>query len=172
MEKVLWVKYSFNVAPYEIVVIVLYYILCTYTYVNYFISKFRNQNSSYDLTAECFSLLNTEPTGIIWPIGSFHFQALLKSINHNVLTHGANIEKDTMKDFNFIYQNYPYPSGHFIDIIDHYCVSYIISDDAHIRHYKNTYMINPEDFDNNTEVFAESPTLKIFKVRRQYDQML
>jgi hypothetical protein len=163
----LFVKYSLVYAPYAVILITIYYLYCAHIYITSFISKFSNQDINYKATAKCFGVLNTLPPGIIWPIGSFHFQSLVKSAGHEVLTHGANVEKKTMEDFNFIYENYPYPSGQFNEIISHYSVSYIISDEAHIQHYKKRFMKNPNDFDDNTEVLAGSPILKIWKVNKK-----
>ncbi|MFN6202366.1 MAG: hypothetical protein ACK496_07780 [Acidobacteriota bacterium] len=162
----LFVKYTLLFMPAAIVVFLLYYIFCTVVYLEYFISRFKTQNDSWHSTSICYQELDKYPSGILWPIGSFHFQALVRSKNHLVLSHGANVEKQTMDQFNIIYENYPYPSGRFAEIVKTYGVNYIISDEQHINHYKKCFVNNPGEFESLTELIAESPILKVWRIKK------
>ena len=68
-------------------------------------------------------------------------------------------------DIRLVYENYPYPSAKFVDILEKYNISYIVSDDAHIKHYKDNILKDADEFDSMTELLTESPVLKIWKIK-------
>jgi hypothetical protein len=64
-----------------------------------------------------------------------------------------------------VYGNYPYPSDQLSKIIECYKVKYIVSDHAHLKHYKEKILKDPAIFDKRIDVLWEIPTLVIGRVR-------
>lgn len=144
---------------------IAYSIFCARTYLRQYVTQFARANEYYEQTERCFEILDKSKPGVIWPIGSFHYQALYRSKNHHVLSHGGNMQMSELDDIRLVYENYPYPSAKFVDILEKYNISYIVSDDAHVKHYKNNILKDADEFDSMTELLTESPVLKIWKIK-------
>lgn len=134
-------------------------------YINTYIKQNYLAHNSYGTSSAYFEQLDKMPAGVIWPIGSFHFQTLYRSKSHRVISHAGNMDRSAMEDIDLMYANYPYPSGDFERILDKYNVTYIVSDEAHTRHYKNNFMANGDQFDALTELLFDSGVLKIWKIK-------
>jgi hypothetical protein len=120
--------------------------------------------TQYHQSQALFQKLNELPPGTVLPIGSFHWRALYSS-RHPVITYVNRDEKFLpLEEFMLIYGNYPYPSEHLSKIIECYKVTYIISDHAHLKHYKEQILKNPALFDQKIEILWEIPTLVIGRV--------
>ena len=150
------------------------YIFCLYLiysgyaaikYVKQYTKQYALQNEYYLQVDECFKQLDSMKKGVIWPIGSFHYQCLARSNVHDVLSHGGNMDSSELEDISLVYQNYPYPSNRIVDIVNKYSVKYIVSDNAHINYFKKNILNNGDEFDSMTELIAELPVLSIWKVK-------
>jgi hypothetical protein len=109
--------------------------------------------------------LNQQKPGLIFPLGSFHWQVLYHA-QFPVLTYGGNMDESLLSkdEFLLVYGQYPYPSGDFRRIVDRYNVSYIVSDHAHLKHYRTNIVERPEEFDQRVEVIGEIPSLVIGRI--------
>lgn len=144
---------------------IAYSIFCARTYLRQYVIQHSKADECYEQTEQCFEILDKSKQGVVWPIGSFHYQTLYRSTNHPVLSHGGNMQLSELDDIRLVYENYPYPSAKFVDILEKYKISYIVSDDAHIKHYKNNILKDADEFDSITELLTESPVLKIWKIK-------
>src|SRR5688500_4223104 len=72
-----------------------------------------------------FEWLERRPPGLVWPIGSLHWQTLYYS-RFPVLTVGANIDPSRLPldEFMLVAGRYPYPSAEFERILEQYRVRY------------------------------------------------
>jgi hypothetical protein len=144
----------------------IYSIVSAFYYVGEYLICYGKNNSDYMETDFAFKQFNNMPSGVIWPIGSFHYQALYRS-NFPVLSHGGNIDERLISgaEFMLVYGNYPYPSGNFEKIIEKYNVSYIVSNKSSVEYYAETIVKRPEDFYNNVNLLFETHTLVAYKVK-------
>jgi acyl-coenzyme A synthetase/AMP-(fatty) acid ligase len=84
------------------------------------------------------------------------------------LTHGGNIDERLLSpdEFMLVYGNYPYPSEHFLEIVNRYQVSYIMSAPEFLNNYRKKIMKKADDFDRTVQILWETPTLLIGKIVR------
>lgn len=145
----------------------IYSVISAAFYFNEFYNRFRKDNYDFKLSSSFFEKIQNISPGVIWPIGSFHYQTLYR-LNLPVLSHGANIDENMLsrEEFMFVYGQYPYPSENFNGILERYNVAYIISEKNSIRYYLDTILKTSEEFNRLTELMFESNSLNFYKVVR------
>jgi hypothetical protein len=129
--------------------------------------RFRQKNEDFLENEAIFKSLNQLQKGVLFPIGPFHYQALYCT-QFPILTHGGNIDERLLSrdEFMLVYGNYPYPSEHFLEIVNRYQVSYIMSAPEFLNHYRERIVKKADDFDRSVQILWETPTLLIGKIRR------
>jgi hypothetical protein len=144
--------------------LLIYSIGCALFHARQFHKIYQPLNSDYAATETIFNSLDRSPLGTVWPIGSFHYQALARIAQHPILTHGCNMDERNLAEIMLVYGNYPYPSDRFSEILQKYQVSYIISDRAHLKFYSEQILKDPKKIDSLTCVLWEVPSLVVCQV--------
>jgi len=136
-------------------------------YLMVFVLGHRVDDQNYEVADAVFKKLNQSPEGTIWPIGPFHYQALVRT-RFPVLSHGGNIDGGLLspQEFMLVYGNYPYPSDDFVEIVKRYKVSYILGDRISLKYYREKVMRGTEDLDRSVQILWDTPGLLIGKVTR------
>jgi hypothetical protein len=145
----------------------IYSILYAFFALGQYHNQFRQKHEDFDENEAIFKSLNQLPKGVLFPIGPFHYQALYYT-QFPILTHGGNIDERLLSrdEFMLVYGNYPYPSEHFLEIVNRYHVSYIMSAPEFLNHYRKNIMKKADDFDRSVQILWETPTLLIGKIAR------
>jgi hypothetical protein len=136
-------------------------------YIGVFLFVHRRDDREFEITETVLKKFNEFPQGVIWPIGPFHYQALVQT-RFPVLSHGGNMDARLLPlhEFMLVYGNYPYPSEHFTEIVNRYQVSYIMSAPAFLKHYREKIIKRTEDLDRSVEILWETPALLIGRIIR------
>jgi hypothetical protein len=164
---VLFTYYFMTGYRYLIYGLLVYSLGSALYYLTVFILGHRADDRQYEAADAVLKKLNQSPDGVIWPIGPFHYQALVRT-RFPVLSHGGNIDERLLspREFLLVYGNYPYPSDHFFDIVDQYKVYYILADRISFKYYRENIMREKEDLDRCFRILWEVPGLLIGKVTR------
>ena len=153
---------------YELLwVFLIYSIFSAFFFLRHHERKYSPIEQDFNKSEAVFARLNRLPQGVIFPIGSFHYQTLYRS-RFPVLTHGGNIDERliTLDEFMLVYGNYPYPSEHFHEIVNRYNVSYIVSDASALKYYREKVIKHSEEFDQCVHILWETPTLVVGKITK------
>ena len=144
-----------------------YSLLSMFFYLYDYHSSYFKLNRDYHQILDIFGKLNSLQSGVIWPIGSFHWQALFHT-RFPVLIHGCNIDERVLskEEFMLVYGNYPYPSNNFRSIIEKYNVKYIVSDQSSLEYYVKQFLDDPEGFRAVIDVLWQNSSLLIAQVKR------
>lgn len=145
----------------------IYSILYTFLALGQYQRQYRQNDEDFIKNEAIFKSLNQLPKGVLFPIGPFHYQALYCT-RFPILTHGGNIDERLLSpdEFMLVYGNYPYPSEHFLEIVNRYQVSYIMSAPEFLNNYRKKIMKKADDFDRTVQILWETPTLLIGKIVR------
>ncbi len=136
-------------------------------YVGIFVFGHRADDRQYEAVEVVLEKFNQLPEGVIWPIGPFHYEALVRT-KFPVLSHGGNMDGRLLspQEFMLVYGNYPYPSDHFLEILNRYKVSYILGNAISLKYYRETIMRGSGDLDQNIQILWEMPALLIARITR------
>lgn len=148
-------------------IFLVYSILYTLFALENYQKKYRQKHENFLQNEAILKSLNQLPEGVLLPIGPFHYQALFCT-RFPILTHGGNIDERLLSrdEFMLVYGNYPFPSGHLLEIVERYKVEYIMSDPEFLNQYKRRVLKDSELFDRNVRILWETPALLIGKITR------
>jgi hypothetical protein len=134
-------------------------------YLGQYQARYAPLDREFVRTTVTLEQFNALPSGVVMPIGSFHYQMLHRS-RFPVLTHGSNVDERLLPwaEFELIYGHYPYPSARFSEILNRYHVAYIVSDPAHLKHYLERILDRSDEFDRRVQIMWETPSLIIGRV--------
>lgn len=144
-----------------------YSVISTACNMAIFFGIYNKFEQSYLPSESIFEKLNSLPPGVIWPIGTFHWQTAYRS-GFPVLSHGCNIDEKLLShdEFMLVYGNYPFASAHFSEILEKYHVAYVLSDARSINEYAHRISGDPVRFFGMLELLFETSTLAVYRVRR------
>ncbi len=139
--------------------------MCFYQYDYH--SSYSKLHRDYHQILDIFGKLDSLQSGVIWPIGSFHWQTLFHT-RFPVLTHGCNLDERVLskEEFMLVYGNYPYPSPNYRSIIENYNVKYIVSDKTSLEYYPKQFLDDPEGFRAMIDVLWQNSSLLIAQVKK------
>jgi hypothetical protein len=134
-------------------------------YMVVFLLAHGGDNDQFQASVAVLKELNQLPEGVIWPIGAFHYQALVRT-TFPVLSHGGNMDERLFPphEFMLVYGNYPYPSDRFSEIVRRYNVSYIMGDAISLKYYQDKIVREKDEVDRRLSILWETPGLVIAKV--------
>lgn len=134
----------------------------------YYLSHYlKTTSDDYKETEALFDMLRQMPPGNLLPLGSFHWQALYRS-SFPVITYIGNPNEALIShaESELLYGNQPYPSDRFSEILERYNVSYVLTDQAHLSHYRQQILKDPHIFDDAVELVCEASSLMLFRVKQ------
>ena len=137
------------------------------TAVFYLGQYLKTTSDSFNETEALFTTLRHMRPGVILPLGSFHWQTLYRS-SFPVITRIGNPNEALIPraESELLFGNQPYPSDRFGEILERYNVSYVLTDQAHLSHYRQQILKDPHIFDDAVELVCEASSLMLFRVKQ------
>jgi len=149
-----------------IVFSLVYSSIASIFYVCYYLKVYGpTYDNAYKESEIVIKHLKDLKSGVIWPIGSFHFEILYRS-SFDILTHAANIDEHFLKpdEFKLVYGNYPYPSQNYDDIIQRFNIKYIYSNQLSFYKYQNEILKTPNEFNKDLMEIIKTPNYILYQV--------
>jgi len=148
-------------------IIMLYCFLFT-IYNIYHFNK-TNNNEEYFSYQRLFNQLNNYKEGCVWPLVNY-WQALYFS-KFQIVCFGSNYSEKYIsgEEFKLLYENYPWPSGKFNEILNRYNVRYIVATKDMLEYYFEGIVKNKESCYDRLSLIIDGPKYCAWEIMQGHD---